>query len=253
MTKVPKLLVLLVFALVAHTVFAGQSSNDCIEIKHLDIFGLAGQQVTWADSELRGLQSLDNLRTPENTSFLIPILVLQIADFHPACGKSNDLDRLRKLISIYLTIRNYPADKLDALSIEDIVDFVRRDFYRQIEDDSMLPYMSWTMDDGPLYGVSVKKLPLATKIEEGVTTFGKVKFIQAASKVYAAAFDLKGKLLWVRILTGVNPSRYLKRINGPIEVKKFEAATIVSAFVDGERLTLFTRPNGKFIFYNHSW
>lgn len=226
--------------------------KPCPPQRHFEFFSLVGKRVRWPDSELAGLLGSEYAKPYEKTNFLIPPLVLQINEFDPKCQTADDVARLEKLLAIYLQIRSIPSGRISQLSIGDRVEFVRRDFDQQVSDDTLLPKMIATFDDGPLYGKDLAKSPKGKGVD-APTNFGKMSFFRLGDGIAVAAFTRKNTLLWAKRLTGTVPERYLQKFSEPIEVTSSETATVVSLFVDGEKLCLYTRPDGRFIFYSHSW
>ena len=245
----------LIHCFFAATAIGQTTTDNCFEAKYLDLFGLASKDVHWSDSDINGL--LTQVRNePSNHKFLIPAIVKQLADYHP-CRKKLEYnqERFLNLVGLYVGIRGEPIKFVWEYSfIDNHIEAIRKDFYDQVLNDKMLPSLIYTMDDGPLQGEIVSKFPTSKPISSAATPFGEIQFIAQASRLYAVAVNKSGKTLWARILKGTNPNRYLTRISpGPIAVDKYEAVVVVSPFVDGERLSMYVRPNGSFVFYTHSW
>lgn len=246
-------LLFLVFAVDA--VSAQSVKKDCFEVKYLDLFGLDSKELYWPDSEIDGLLGLVGNKQ-SNQNFLLPAIVKQLADYHP-CHKKLEYDRERflDLVRLYVGIRGESIEFVWAYSfIDKHIEAIRKDFYDQVLSDKMLPSLIYTMDDGPLQGELVKLVPNSKPISSAATPFGEIQFIAQADRLYAVAVNKSGKNLWARILKGTNPNRYLTRISpGPIAVDKYEAVIVVSPLVDGERLSMYFRPNGSLVYYTHSW
>lgn len=230
-------------------------TRDCFEIRYLDIFGLDKVEVSWPDSEIDGLLLKVQDKSVNERRFLIPIIVKQLAEYHSCIKKRSDLERFRKLTQLYLQIRPGVDDKLRSFSFTDQqLELIRRDFYEQVNDDELLHQLIYTMDDGPLQGELAKSIPRSGKPIILPTKFGELRVLQSKGRIYVAGFDKKDKLLWARILRGTVPERYLKTFDPQkIDLREFEAAGRLSFFADGERVNIYFRPNGRFLYYTHSW
>jgi len=109
-------------------------------------------------------------------------------------------------------------------------------------------------DDGPLKGKATGSMPKTNNAITLKVKFGEMRIAASANRLYVGAFDRKGRTRCVRILTGAHDDRFLKRFEPTkIGLSEYEAGTVLRLFVDGERLTLYVRPNGRFGFYSHSW
>lgn len=246
-------------AIVLSCIFFGSSlgqagQETCTEIKHLDFFGLRNIEFSWPMSEIDGLLISEHTKPLERTNFLIPMIVKQLADYRSVCSPSIDDARFEKLVFLYLQSRNYAPAKMSSHPIDEQLEFIVKDFYAQVEDDKLLPYMLSGFDDGPLKGELARTMPERAQIIKVKAKFGDLQIAAYKDRIYVGAFDMKGKRLWVRILRGTHSSRYLKRFDSSkISVSEYDAATVLTLITDGEKLTLFTRPNGRFVFYSHSW
>jgi hypothetical protein len=250
MCKTTKILSLLLIIFISANVYFAQKS-DCFEIKHLDFFGLnQDSKINWSDQEL---DELNRIKNEGNSYWLIPPLVFQLRDFHPNCKNEFNQNRYEKLIKLYFKVRKNKAIDWDNKPIENQLKFIREDFYQQLYDEKIFPFMSFTMDDGPLYGKIPKTIPNIKQGKSIKTSFGKITIVETKSKVYLIATNENNKVIWSRIMTGVVPKRYLQNLNfhkNPLEEMPF--ATIVHLHTS-ERLTLYLKPDGKFICYFHSW
>lgn len=253
--KVAFIASLLLVATIAMSSHGHEPNELCTELKHFDFFGLNDIKPSWSESDLDALfKQAKETRSPEKTNFLIPPLVRQIAEYDPKCSKRQDIERFSKLTSLYLLIRGYETTAFSHLPIEKQIDFVRTDYYQQVDNDKLLFYMLAGFDDGPLEGEITTEFPTEKLKNTAKTEFGHISFAQTEEKLFVAAFDANNKLLWSRILKGAVPAGYLSRIGiGSVDVKAYEAAIVIEVFVEGERLRIYVRPNGRFIFYTHSW
>lgn len=234
---------------------AQNTNNNCFEVKYFDFFGLDNEtKVIWADDELNKLLETTRSQIGENTSFLIPLIVFQLKDLHPNCNKSIDKKRFDKLVSLYFKIRGKDILILKNKTIAKQLDFIREDYYAQLQDERFLSHMRYTMDDGPLYGKIPKSIPKTAPLETIVTDFGRLSILELNDQIFLIATDLKDKIIWSRVMKGTNPDRYLKNLEfdeKPIE--KTSLATIINFYSEGERLNLFLKPDGNFLYYYHSW
>jgi hypothetical protein len=246
---------ILSFLVFANFAAAQSAGKDCFEVKYFDFFGLSAEdQINWSDTELTELLKTNYLQDKNETSFLIPPIVFQLKSFHPNCTKSIDTERFNKLVSLYLKIRHKDISLLENKTISQKLNFIREDYYNQLQDERLLPQMRYTMDDGPLYGEIPKSFP-ESKLSESISTdFGKLSIIKANNRIFLMATEKNNKIIWSRIMKGANPDRDLKNLRfdeSPVE--KTSLATIIRFYSEGERLNLFLKPTGEFMYYYHSW
>lgn len=247
---------IIIFAAACLSVSGQANGSECFEVKYLDFFGFKGQKVSWPDSEIEGLlQSKDNQPT-HSTNFLVPMIVKQIAEYHSCGNNKSDSDRFRKLVKLYLKFRRgKPESLVPTISADKAIELIRKDFYDQVNDDELLHELIFTMDDGPFKGENAESFPTGKDIVPVIinTRFGSIKFVQAKERIYFGALDKNDKMLWLKILQGAS-GQYLKTFSPEkINLEEFEAVGCLTLFVNGERLTVYLRPNGSFIYYTHSW
>ncbi len=234
--------------------FCQNTASDCFEIKYLDFFGLDKiERHEWTEDELDELIASDNTESQNRTNFLIPFIVWQLKEFHPNCNKSPNRTKFDKFVKLYFKIRMQNNSNVRDQNIEEQLALIRDDFYTQLNDDKLLPYMRYTMDDGPLYGEIPKVIPKSKSPQSVETNFGKIILIKTSNRVFLLAKDTQNKIIWSRIMTGANPTRYLRNLNFvPNSVEVTSLSTIIH-LQTSERLKLYLRPDGKFIYYAHSW
>src|SRR5690606_5245037 len=138
----------ILFLAINLTIF-GQESKDCYEIKYLDFFGLDKMEIIkWPESELDVLSKMDFAKdkgkSEIKTNFIIPMIVYQLAEYHPNCKQNIDTNYFNKSSEIYLKIREIDSTDLLQKSIADKIDFVQSDFYSQVENVEYLPKMTAT-------------------------------------------------------------------------------------------------------------
>ncbi|MCY7345227.1 MAG: hypothetical protein LH614_03320 [Pyrinomonadaceae bacterium] len=214
----------------------------------------AEDKIHWSDAELNELLKMNRSQDENETSFLIPPIVFQLKGFHPNCTKPIDAERFDKLISLYLKVRHKDVSSLENKTLAEKLIFIREDYYNQLQDERLLPHMRYTMDDGPLYGEIPKSIP-ESKLSESISTdFGKLSIVTANNQIFLTATDKKNKTIWSRIMKGANPDRKLKNLNfdeSPVE--KTSLSIIIHFYSEGERLNLYLKLDGKFMYYYHSW
>ncbi len=246
---------ILIVLMVSHTMAQTTDQKPCYPISYLDFFGLEGIELKkWPQEELDGLKQLtlaaQKKDTTVTTSFLIPMIVYQLKEFHPNCVESDDSDYLKELIQLYFLIRRIDQQEVGALALTDQIDWVRNDFYSLIPEDENLLNMNFTLDDGPFYGTDTQ--------EEGIpehnlnTEFGEIIISKLDKQSIITAKDKDGAVLWRKIITGLQGSPVSEIRLAEQPVHKTSAATIVQLFA-GESLTLYMRNDGRFMYYYHSW
>lgn len=234
---------------------AQNASEDCFEIKYLDFFGLDEiKEINWSDEEISELLGTDFSEKYDDTRFLIPFTVRYLKDFHPDCNNAIDMKRFNKLVALYFKVRLKDISPIENKSIEEKLNFIRQDFYNLVQDERLLPRMKYTMDDGPLYGEIPKSMPKSKTSESIITDFGKLSIIESNNQIFLVAADKENKTIWSRIVKGTSPDRYLRNLKFDKEpVEKTSLATIIHFYSEGERLNLYLKLDGKFMYYYHSW
>ena len=233
-------------------------NNDCIEVKYLDFFGIADfDTIKWPDNELNQLLKRDFTKNEKDkelkTNFLIPMIVLQLKGFHPTCEKLSDTTQYSKLIQLYFNIRQKDKSVINGKTLPQQLEFIRQDYYDQVLNDTLLPFMNYTLDDGPLFGQLSKYIP---KLDNGKyieTDFGKLTIVKSNEKIHLIATDNKQRVMWTRVMTGTS-ERVLTDLHfGENPVFKTSRAYIIAMSSEGERLTLYLKLDGNFMYYYHSW
>lgn len=249
------LIILTIFLL---TLDCKAQNKDCFEVKYLDFFGIADfDTIKWPDSELNQLLKTNFTKNEKEkkykTNFLIPMIVLQLKGFHPNCNKLPDTTQYNKLIQLYFNIRQQDKSAISCKTLAQQLEFIRQDYYDQVLNDTLLPFMNFTMDDGPILGQLSKYIP---KLDNGKfieTDFGKLTIINTNENHFLIATNKNQEVLWKRIMTGTS-DRILKDLHfGKNPVFKTSRAYIISMGSEGERLTLYLKLDGNFMYYYHSW
>ncbi|WP_341215827.1 hypothetical protein [uncultured Wocania sp.] len=251
---------LIIIFLTLNLISFGQEpdSKDCYEIKYLDFFGLDQMEIIkWPQSELDGLMKMDFAKdrgqSKIKTNFIIPMIVYQLKEYHPNCYAKIDTTYFNKISDLYLKIRDIDSIKLLNKSIIEKINFIRADFYSQVENVDYLPKMTATFDDGPFYGVDFEqKLELKPiKIQE--TEFGTLNVSKVKEKIILTGKNKKGAIIWQKAITGLSDRSLteLHFIENPMEYNS--VATVAHMYSEGERFTLYLKNDGSFMYYFHSW
>ena len=249
---------LLYFLLLLTVTSFGQTKTNCFEIKHLDFFGLESlDTMKFPASELDQLLITDLAKTEKEkaikTNFLIPFVVMQLKDYYPTCSTNIDTSTFRKLKQLYFKIRQSDISIINDKPISKQLEYIRQDFYNQVQNDSLLPFMNYTLDDGPFYGQLSKYIPNYKKGKAYTTEFGTLFITKYSSKIFVTVINKQGKHLWTRIMTG-NSNRQLTEINLSKEnILTTSLGYTIRMFSEGEALTLYLKSNGDFRYYFHSW
>lgn len=231
------------------------AAKNCFEIKYLDFFGLDKiDDINWSETELNEMLKMNYDEKFDETRFFIPILVRYLKDFHPACNKTINEFRFNNLVTLYFKVRLKDISVIQNKSVEEKLNFIRNDFYVLVQDVKLLPQMKFGFDDGPLYGETVRITPKEKPLESVPTDFGKLSILQSNKQILLVATDKRNKIIWLRVMKGANPDRYLQNLKfDKVPIQKTSLATIFNFYSEGERLTLYLKPNGEFMYYDHSW
>ena len=232
--------------------------NDCYEIKYLDFFGLENEEVVkWPESELNGLLSMDFEKDRNGssikTNFIIPIIIYQLKNYHPNCNLEIDTTYFNQISKLYLKIRDIDSTSLSDKSISEKIDFMRTDFYSQVENLDYLPKMIITFDDGPFYGIDFKKELELKPLKLHETDFGLLSISKVDDQTVLTSKNRNGKIIWQKSITGFS-NRKLTELHfteNPIEYNS--VATVAHMYSEGERFTLYMEKDGSFMYYFHSW
>lgn len=250
--------ILTILFLAINLTLFGQDSKDCYEIKYLDFFGLDEMEIIkWPESELDGLSKMDFAKdrgqSEIKTNFIIPMIVYQLKEYHPNCNKEIDTSYFYKISEIYLKIREIDSTEFQQKSISEKIDFIRTDFYSQVQNVDYLPKMTATFDDGPFYGVDYKMETKLKPTKTQQTEFGTLTVSKADDKTILASKDKNGNIIWQKAITGLS-DRNLTELHfteNPMEYNS--VATVVHMYSEGERFTLYLKNDGSFMYYFHSW
>ena len=255
-----KIRILTILFLTLNLTLFGQEtdSKNCYEIKYLDFFGLENEEVVkWPESELSGLMKMDFEKDRNGstikTNFIIPLIAYQLKEYHPNCKSDIDSIYFDKISELYLKIRDIDSAKLLNKSIAEKIDFIRADFYSQVENIDYLPKMTMTFDDGPFFGVDFDKKSELKTLKTQETEFGTLVISKTDDKTILASKDKNGKIIWKKAITGLS-DRNLTELHfteNPMEYNS--VATVAHMYSEGERFTLYLKSDGNFMYYFHSW
>lgn len=247
--------IVLILSLFAVSVFAQTPAKDCFEVKYLDFFGLnEAKDVNWSEKDIDEMLKMNYKEKYNETRFFIPLLVRYLKDFHPDCNKQTDRKRFENLVKIYFKVTLRDVSTIADKSDKEKLNFIVQDFYKLVQDDKLLPRMKYTWDDGPLYGEIPAEKPKTNLLESIETDFGKILILNANNQIFLTATNFENKTIWSRLMKGTNPDRDLKDLRfDKTPTEKTSLATIVYFYSEGERLKLYLKPDGKFMYYYHSW
>jgi hypothetical protein len=111
--------------------------------------------------------------------------------------------------------------------------------------------MSFVLDDGPFQGVDVEGRGTSQKSIEA--SFGELIISEVEQEGILTALDENGEVIWRKEITGLD-ERSLGEITTAIHpVRETSLATIFNLYASGERLTVYVKNDGRFMYYYHSW
>jgi hypothetical protein len=230
--------------------------GDCYEVKYMDFFEIpAMDTMTFSDSDLNEMlsKSKDFDHEPSQTNFIIPLIVHQLKFYHPSCNREHDTSRYHKLIRLYFIIRQMDINVLNNKSVAEQLDFIRNDFYSQVENPETFIHMIFTFDDGPLYGERYQYHPDSKTDTVIPMDFGKIIVVNMKDSSAMAAFDNHGKLLWSNIIKGSRDENITDLDISADNIHKSSAAYRIYVNTNGYNLMLYLKPEGKFIGYFQHW
>ena len=233
-------------------------SKDCYEIKYLDFFGLENADIVkWPESELNGLLSIDfeedRNGSSIKTNFIIPVIIYQLKNYHPNCNSEIDTAYFDQISNLYFKIRDIDATNLSDKSVAEKIDYMRTDFYSQVENVDYLPKMTMTFDDGPFYGIDLKQESELKPIKSQETDFGFLTVSKIDDKTVLTSKKKNGNIIWQKSITGLS-GRNLSELHfteNPMEYNS--VATVAHMYSEEERFTLYMKKDGSFMYYFHSW
>jgi len=253
-----KLLTFLLLALQLNSFGQTPAAKDCYEVKYLDFFGLEDVEMEkWEGVDLLPLKNIDigndRVDSSVKTSFFIPAVARQLEQFHPNCTEEQDTAYIAQLTALYCGIREINLSLLSDKTVLEQIDFMRDDFYAQVKDVDYLAAMTFTLDDGPFYGVDIDPKQALKPSEVQATTFGQLSISNSGDEIVLTATNKAGTILWQKSITGLK-ERYITKMHfreDPLEHNS--VATKVHYYANGQRLTLYLTEEGEFMYYYHSW
>lgn len=252
-----KILVLFIILFYTSAITA-QLPTSCFEIKHLDFFGIEQTDtIQWPMAEIDELLATDFTKDitgiHPKTNFLIPFIVYQLKDYHPSCASQTDTVRFRKLKELYCKIRQQNVSLLNKQPITQQLETIRADYYAQVQTDSLLPYMMYTIDDGPFYGTVPTTIPDYKKGSSYTIPFGTLYITTHTEKIFVSVVNTQGTHLWTRMMT-VNGNRPLTNLEfSGQDIFTSSLGYTLRMVAEREALTLFLKVDGGFRYYYHSW
>jgi hypothetical protein len=255
-----KIQILILFLLTLNLTMCGQESDlkDCCEIKYLDFFGLDQMEIVkWPQSELDKLIKIDFTeergKSKIKTNFLIPMIVYQLKEYHPNCNAKIDTLYFNNISEMYLKIRDINLLEFQNKTIIDKIDFMRADFYSQVENIHYLPKMKMTFDDGPFYGVDFEGEQEIKPIKIQNTEFGTISVSKVEGKSILTSKNKSGDIIWQKSITGLSDRSLTELYFSENPMEYNSVATVAHMFSGGERLTLYLKNDGSFMYYFYSW
>jgi hypothetical protein len=248
---------ILTFLVITSSVHGQITTNDaCYEIRHLDFFGLENIEFPkWSYSEIGKINSRVRKDQEKDSThvleFTIPLLVYQLQEFHPKCVKDADTSYLSAVIDMYWLIRQIDSVVFSGSSMTDKIDFIRDDFYELVKEDQNLIDMSFTFDDGPFHGIDCDSSEIATDILE--TKFGSIEISELNGVGVLTARSQDHGVIWRKQITGLQGSKLGEISLQTYPMRETSLATIFHFYASGERLTLYVKNDGRFMYYFHSW
>ena len=236
------------------------NSEPCYSIEFLDFFGATNIQKTaiWTNDEIIQL-SKQIAETPygptKSPIFLIPVIMAQLPHYHPKCTTNIDTSALNNLTRLYASLSNAALDSLINFDKDTQIDAIRYNFYQLVKNDSLLPMMLFTMDDGPFFGKDLPDSTLLINPDHSIfLPSGSLFVYEQPDQV---CIEFKGpneNIRWRKILTEFGENIYLRDLFIPDDVVSTNSlATIVSIYLNHEELSLYLRNTGEFMFYFYSW
>lgn len=232
-------------------------SPTTYEVKYLDFFGLEHVEAfRWSDDEIKKLLTMDFKEGRKNpskkTNYIIPIIIFQLKELHPNVTKKIDVNFFNQLTELYLKIREIDEAEIANKSVAEKIDFMRDDFYWQVENDQYLAYMLMTYDDGPFQGIDFKEEITSNPLDFQETNFGSLSTFQLGDKTILVAKDKSQKVIWQKSVTGFVDEKLSYLCFTSDAIQYTSAATIVKLHSESEKIVLYLKNDGRFLFYYNS-
>lgn len=229
-------------------------TNNCFEIKYLDFFELDKEEdIKWPADELDALLSDTTLNDPRftrnKTNFLIPLLIVQMAQYHPDCNTQNDTATWGKMLALYKKIRQNDFPGLNSKTRSEQLELLRTDFYSQVNNDSLLPYMIFTIDQGPFFGQLSKYVVNYSKGVKQKTDFGYLVFTSYARKFFLTVLDKEERHIETKVLAQYVVNKLPPVIFTPNDIKHTSLGYTITVSSLGNPFTMYLKENGELRYY----
>lgn len=232
--------------------------GSCYPIKYLDFYGIAdvNQIPAWSADEITYFKDRTAQRTDSrNPKFLIPVIVGQLPNYHSKCNSIGDTATLDRLTELYALLSNISPETLLKEDKDLQVDLICDHFYQLNEQDSLIADMLFTTDDGPFLGENLLlDLPITEPTHTINLKSGTLLIYEKNDQVIIEHLRPDNEINWRKILTTYEDQQYLSDLyvpERPLSVSSL--ATKVDIYLDSEKLSLYIRNNGEFMFYFYSW
>ncbi len=253
-----KIIILLISLFYLGLTSIAQETSDCFQIKYLDFFGLEKTsflKLNTSSAEkllISDLQKKDLGEPVVKMNFFIPVIMSQLKDYHPLCSRNTDTKLYKLLTQLYFKIIKADITILKNKTLSEQLEFFRDDFYLQVQNDSVLASLIFTLDDGPFYGINTTCTPEKDK-QVFLTDFGDLTIYANGQENYISVVGKDDKILWAKKMVG-NNSQTLQNISFAKEnIYKNSLGYTIKMVSNGEKLTMFLKNDGGFRFYFCSW
>jgi len=249
-------LLILIFLFAAPHFLIAQNVKDCFEINYLDFFDTRGMEKAWSDGKLDTLLHTTVITKDAfdiKVNFLIPLIISQLKEYHPLCNKKYNDKTFTQLKKLYFLIREENPSILNHKTLEEQLLWFRNDFYRLALNDSTLPHMIFTFDNGPFYGEEIKFDESFYDGNKYEFEFGTFIITTLRQQVIFSVFDKEKKHLWSRLILGQNDKPLTNMIFSPKYYFKSSLGIGFQMYADGESFRILLNNNGQLKFYFHSW
>lgn len=234
--------------------------NKCYEVKYLDFFYMDSVKVdSWTKEDLQKMKPFEQFVSANKnikTSFIVPIIAKQLSNYHPSCNdvEKIDVETFDILEKLYFTVRGLNRDSISFSTFTDRIDFIRDDFYHQVNNEEYLPHMILAMGRAIYYGEDVKSMDNIVLIDNVKTDFGNITIGEKEGKVVITSFDKTGAIMWRKLISS-SEGRFSSKIsfkNEPFYKNSVSTNIFLYDEGDGADVVLYLKNNGEFMFYEYS-
>ena len=248
----------IILTFVFFTLFLFSQKKSCYEIKYLDFFGANIEEIKnikWTGKEFDSLfvNGDFNKAFKSQTNFYIPFLISQIKDFYPKCKLEKDSARFENLVLLYYKMRKIEPPIIKFNKRKKIINFIKKDFYNMVKNDTLLPKMIMTFDDGPFYGIKVQSQNNSKIIQKTEVIFGKILLKKTEGEIVLETYNKNNRLIEAKKINGLNNLNLNDLI---IEEKSMIVNSLgitIFGYSQNEKVTLYFSKKGRLKFYFHSW